>query len=376
MASCPRRWLSRGYTVVTPAPDEPENVTTWMAWAGHGPAAGGPAGPPGWARAAGPPAGHHPAGYEVVRAIDLETTGDPVADDWLAGALDAFVEAMPPFRSGRQAGPILGEGLGAAYHPRRRVAGVVPGRRWWGRAVPVRGAILTPGCPRPPARCPAGPSGSPGGRRTSRSCPGPATLRLGQLRPPAFIQLHGPIETPEQFVTDGMGCPGPCRVSGPRGGTPMNLNTRSIVAAWRRGEVLVAEGQRALRPDQAPRQSGLHVVPAPARGQPREVRIGVATSRPGACPSRPSNDRAPSSALNREASRIARQVDESQRTVTGPAQKEGLLHRLLSVHEDARAHGIRGEADEVLVGVPLARPADGSGQRIRRPVARLANESG
>jgi hypothetical protein len=52
-------------------------------------------------------------GYEVLRAIDLESTGDPVADGWLAGALDAFAEAVRPFRSGRQAGPIVGEGLGS-----------------------------------------------------------------------------------------------------------------------------------------------------------------------------------------------------------------------------------------------------------------------
>ena len=52
-------------------------------------------------------------GYEVLRAVDLAPTGDVVVDAWLGRAMDAFVEAMPPFRSGRQAGLLLGEGVGA-----------------------------------------------------------------------------------------------------------------------------------------------------------------------------------------------------------------------------------------------------------------------
>ncbi len=52
-------------------------------------------------------------GYEVLRAVDLAPTGDAVVDAWLERAMDAFVEAMPPFRSGRQAGLLLGEGVGA-----------------------------------------------------------------------------------------------------------------------------------------------------------------------------------------------------------------------------------------------------------------------
>jgi hypothetical protein len=52
-------------------------------------------------------------GYEVVRAVDLEPTGDAAVDAWLARAVDAFTEAMPPFRSGRQAGVLLGEGIGS-----------------------------------------------------------------------------------------------------------------------------------------------------------------------------------------------------------------------------------------------------------------------
>ena len=52
-------------------------------------------------------------GYEVLRAVELEATGDAAVDAWLAQASDVFVEAMPPFRSGRQAGLLVGEGIGA-----------------------------------------------------------------------------------------------------------------------------------------------------------------------------------------------------------------------------------------------------------------------
>ena len=52
-------------------------------------------------------------GYEVLRAIELDATGDATVDAWLAAASDAFVEAMPPFRSGRRAGLLLGDGIGA-----------------------------------------------------------------------------------------------------------------------------------------------------------------------------------------------------------------------------------------------------------------------
>jgi hypothetical protein len=52
-------------------------------------------------------------GYEVLRAIELDATGDATVDAWLAAASDAFVEAMPPFRVGRRAGPIVGDGVGA-----------------------------------------------------------------------------------------------------------------------------------------------------------------------------------------------------------------------------------------------------------------------
>jgi hypothetical protein len=52
-------------------------------------------------------------GYEVLRAVDAESTGDAVVDAWLGRALEAFVEAAPPFRSARQAGTLVGEGPGS-----------------------------------------------------------------------------------------------------------------------------------------------------------------------------------------------------------------------------------------------------------------------
>jgi hypothetical protein len=52
-------------------------------------------------------------GYEVLRAVDLEATGQPAVDAWLARAVAAMVEAMPPFRSGRQVGAIVGDGVGS-----------------------------------------------------------------------------------------------------------------------------------------------------------------------------------------------------------------------------------------------------------------------
>lgn len=52
-------------------------------------------------------------GYEVLRAVDVDPTGDAVVDAWLVRALEAFVEAVPPFRSARQAGTLVGEGSGS-----------------------------------------------------------------------------------------------------------------------------------------------------------------------------------------------------------------------------------------------------------------------
>ena len=51
-------------------------------------------------------------GYEVLRAIDLAPSGDDVADAWLERASDALLVAMPPFRSGKRAGSLVGEGAG------------------------------------------------------------------------------------------------------------------------------------------------------------------------------------------------------------------------------------------------------------------------
>jgi hypothetical protein len=52
-------------------------------------------------------------GYEVLRDLALEPTGDATVDAWLARAADALLEAMPPFRSGRQAGLVVGDSIGA-----------------------------------------------------------------------------------------------------------------------------------------------------------------------------------------------------------------------------------------------------------------------
>jgi hypothetical protein len=52
-------------------------------------------------------------GYEVLRAIELESTDDADADAWLDEAADAFLEAMPPFRAGRRGGALSGDGAGS-----------------------------------------------------------------------------------------------------------------------------------------------------------------------------------------------------------------------------------------------------------------------
>jgi hypothetical protein len=51
-------------------------------------------------------------GYEVLRRIELEPTGNAAADAWLVRATDALTEAMPPFRSGKRGGPLVGDGIG------------------------------------------------------------------------------------------------------------------------------------------------------------------------------------------------------------------------------------------------------------------------
>jgi hypothetical protein len=51
-------------------------------------------------------------GYNVIRDIELQPTGDDVADEWLVRATDALTEALPPFRLGKQAGLIAGGSIG------------------------------------------------------------------------------------------------------------------------------------------------------------------------------------------------------------------------------------------------------------------------
>jgi hypothetical protein len=51
-------------------------------------------------------------GFNVVRSIKLEPTGNEVADAYLERATRALLDATPPFRSGKRAGPIAGDGIG------------------------------------------------------------------------------------------------------------------------------------------------------------------------------------------------------------------------------------------------------------------------
>ena len=52
-------------------------------------------------------------GYNVLRDIEPEPTGDERVDAWLERATDAWSEYLPPFRSTRKAGLVAGEGVGA-----------------------------------------------------------------------------------------------------------------------------------------------------------------------------------------------------------------------------------------------------------------------
>jgi hypothetical protein len=52
-------------------------------------------------------------GYNVLRDVELEPTGDAVADAWLERSTDIITEVLPPFRSTKKAGLIVGEGIGA-----------------------------------------------------------------------------------------------------------------------------------------------------------------------------------------------------------------------------------------------------------------------
>jgi hypothetical protein len=48
-------------------------------------------------------------GFDVVRQLTPTSTGDAIVDTWLAGATDALVEALPPFRLARRGGALVGD---------------------------------------------------------------------------------------------------------------------------------------------------------------------------------------------------------------------------------------------------------------------------
>jgi hypothetical protein len=48
-------------------------------------------------------------GFDVVRQLTPTNTGDAIVDAWLAGASDALVEALPPFRVARRGGSLVGD---------------------------------------------------------------------------------------------------------------------------------------------------------------------------------------------------------------------------------------------------------------------------
>lgn len=52
-------------------------------------------------------------GYNVLRDVELEPTGEATADAWLEQSTDILREMMPPFRSTKKAGLVVGEGIGA-----------------------------------------------------------------------------------------------------------------------------------------------------------------------------------------------------------------------------------------------------------------------
>jgi hypothetical protein len=52
-------------------------------------------------------------GYNVLRDIELESTGDPIADAWLERSTDVITETMPPFRSTKKGGLVSGSGIGS-----------------------------------------------------------------------------------------------------------------------------------------------------------------------------------------------------------------------------------------------------------------------
>ncbi len=52
-------------------------------------------------------------GYNVLRDLELEPTGDQRVDAWLQRATDSVSEYLPPFRSTKQVGLVAGEGIGS-----------------------------------------------------------------------------------------------------------------------------------------------------------------------------------------------------------------------------------------------------------------------
>lgn len=48
-------------------------------------------------------------GFDVLRQLTPASTADAAADTWLAGASDALVEALPPFRVARRGGSLVGD---------------------------------------------------------------------------------------------------------------------------------------------------------------------------------------------------------------------------------------------------------------------------
>ena len=52
-------------------------------------------------------------GYDVLRDVELESTADARLDTWLKGATDSLTEYLPPFRTTKKPGLLVGEGRGA-----------------------------------------------------------------------------------------------------------------------------------------------------------------------------------------------------------------------------------------------------------------------
>jgi hypothetical protein len=51
-------------------------------------------------------------GFDVLRQLTPEATGDAAVDAWLAEATDAVARTLPPFRVGRRGGQLVGDGPG------------------------------------------------------------------------------------------------------------------------------------------------------------------------------------------------------------------------------------------------------------------------